>query len=250
MLDSNGDSGPPCGVPSVDGDRRAVRHHDARFQHPAHQGQHPPIAHPLGEPIEKTLVVDPIEELRQVNVHHRPTAGFQMLLRFGDRRVSASVADGSRGCSGGRSARRSAPKSGARPAEPPIHHVGNAQPPQPAAGLRQPDPANLAGPIAFPQQRLSQAGDERGGVALRRPPPSARLFPALPCCVRHSAAPAPNSPRTPLPPAADSQRARRRWLGSRSWAVPYAAKRRARRIRPANPSSSPPCGLSANAKPN
>ena len=48
----------------------------------------------------------------------------------------------------------------------PIHHVGNAKPPLPASGLWQPDPANVAGPIAFRQQVMTQRGDERRSVAL------------------------------------------------------------------------------------
>src|SRR5208283_4376197 len=39
----------------------------------------------------------------------------------------------------------------------PVNYVRNAQPPLPASGLRQPDPANLAGPIAFRQQVTAQA---------------------------------------------------------------------------------------------
>jgi hypothetical protein len=37
----------------------------------------------------------------------------------------------------------------------PIHHVGNAKPPLPASGLRQPDPANIARPIASCQQGMT-----------------------------------------------------------------------------------------------
>ena len=50
----------------------------------------------------------------------------------------------------------------------PVHHVGNAEVPPPAAGLGDEHPANLAGPRAFPQQRLAKASDEPGSVALRR----------------------------------------------------------------------------------
>jgi hypothetical protein len=48
-----------------------------------------------------------------------------------------------------------------------IHHVGDAQPPLPASGLRQPDPANVAGPIASRQQGMAQRGEERRGILLR-----------------------------------------------------------------------------------
>jgi hypothetical protein len=49
----------------------------------------------------------------------------------------------------------------------PIHYVGDAKPPLPASGLRQPDPANVAGPIASRQQTMTQSGDERRGLLLR-----------------------------------------------------------------------------------
>ena len=136
-------------------------------------------------------------------IHHHLMSGREMLLRFGDCRVSAAMADGSRGCSRGRSARRSAPVSGAQPVGPPVHHVGNAEPPLPATGLGQPDPANVAGPIASRSNACRRRGDERGGVSLR-------LLHRLPVYSRRSLVayhiqqrPSPNSPPTPLPPAAD-----------------------------------------------
>jgi len=49
----------------------------------------------------------------------------------------------------------------------PVHHVGNAKPPLPASGLRQPDPANIARPIASRQQGMTQGGEERRGILLR-----------------------------------------------------------------------------------
>ncbi len=76
----------------VDGDRLSVRRHDARLQHPAHQGQHARIVHLLGEAIHQPLVVDAVEKLRQVDVHHRLAAGFQMRLDLGDRRGRAPAA--------------------------------------------------------------------------------------------------------------------------------------------------------------
>jgi hypothetical protein len=38
----------------------------------------------------------------------------------------------------------------------PIHHVRDAKPPLPTAGLRQPDPADIARPIASRQQSIAQ----------------------------------------------------------------------------------------------
>jgi hypothetical protein len=45
-----------------DNDPRAVRHHDRRFQHQAHQLDHPTIRHPLTDPVEEALMMDSIED--------------------------------------------------------------------------------------------------------------------------------------------------------------------------------------------
>ena len=72
---------------------------------------------------------------------------------------------GTRDCWDERSDRRSAPKPGEPPAEPPIHHVRNAPPPLPASGLRQPDPADVAGSIAFRQHVMARTAMIDGALA-------------------------------------------------------------------------------------
>ena len=49
----------------------------------------------------------------------------------------------------------------------PIHHVRNPKPPLPTSRLRQPDPADVTGPIAFRQQSVAQRGEERRSIMLR-----------------------------------------------------------------------------------
>jgi len=58
-------------------DPHPVRHHDARLEPAPHQSQHARIAHLPGEAIHQALMVDAVEELRQVNVHHRLTSGLK-----------------------------------------------------------------------------------------------------------------------------------------------------------------------------
>jgi hypothetical protein len=49
----------------------------------------------------------------------------------------------------------------------PVSDVWNAQPPLPASGLWQPDPADIAGPVAFRQQVTAQPSDDRRGFRFR-----------------------------------------------------------------------------------
>jgi hypothetical protein len=143
-------------------DPHLVRHHDARLEPAPHQGQHARIAHLPGEAIHQALMVDAVEELRQVNVHHRLTSGLQMRLGFGDRRGGAAVA-----------AKTVAARMEGRLEDRlqnldhgllrhPVHHVGNAEVPPPAAGFGDGDPTDRTEPVAFPQQRLAKASDEGG----------------------------------------------------------------------------------------
>ena len=103
-MDSNGDSGPPCGVPSVTAilvpsgitgspqNRRfcgAPAH--ARFQHVAHHGQEPPIGDALGDPVEQALMMNPVEKFRQIKVHHHLISSREVLLCLGDRGVGAAM---------------------------------------------------------------------------------------------------------------------------------------------------------------
>ena len=61
MLDSNGDSGPPGGVPSVTAIFVPLGITTPAVSHPSHQGQQPPIGDPLGNPVEQALMMDPVE---------------------------------------------------------------------------------------------------------------------------------------------------------------------------------------------
>jgi hypothetical protein len=65
----------------------------------------------------------------------------------------------------------------------PIHHIRNAKPPLPTTRLRQPDPANITGLIAFGQQSVAQRGEKRRSIVLRFLDRPVRPLPVPPCCV-------------------------------------------------------------------
>jgi site-specific DNA recombinase len=54
---------------------------DARLQVAPDQPQHPLVRDPLGQPVHQDVVVDAVEELLQIHVHHHPMASLHVPLR-------------------------------------------------------------------------------------------------------------------------------------------------------------------------
>ena len=81
MFDSSGDSGPPCGVPSVRGSTNpsliipASRYRRISFSTRASLTSPRHLRH-------QYVVVDPIEELLQIDVHHPALAFADVRLRL------------------------------------------------------------------------------------------------------------------------------------------------------------------------
>ena len=224
-----------------DDDPRAVRHHDHRLQHPAHQLDHPTIRHPADR-------------------SGRGGADDELDRRTGRDRDPQSSGDRPARCSFASAMAVCAPRFGRKPwllgvegrlehrlqnlehglLHDPVDHVGDAETPLPASGLRNEDPANVAGPVASLQQHTAQMGDELRRSGLGTPRPSVRRCPVRPCCAPRSAAPGRDSPPTPHLPAADWCRPRRRRLVPISCASLCAAGTRAARMRPTAHRSPPP----------
>ena len=91
MLDSNGDSGEPCGTPcslsitTPSGSTTLAL--SIRPISPSSRRSLDSLRELRGQP----LVADEIEELLQIKVHHPLVAVLEMLLGLGDRRVAASA---------------------------------------------------------------------------------------------------------------------------------------------------------------
>ena len=130
---------------------------------------YPWVLHALGDPGQQALMMNSVKKFGQVEINHRLISVLQVSRCFGDGGVSARALGGNRDCWDGRSARRSAPMTWSnRLLNRPVHDIRNAKPPLPAPGLWQPDPADIAGPVAFRQQITAQTGDDRRGFRLRR----------------------------------------------------------------------------------
>jgi len=65
-------------------------HEDAGLQVAADQPQHPLVRYPLGQPVHQDVVIDPVEEFLQIQIHHDPVAGLHVLLRLQHRALRAS----------------------------------------------------------------------------------------------------------------------------------------------------------------
>ena len=151
----------------LDGDPRSVRHHHRRLQHQAYEGDHPLVRHALGDPGQQALMMNPVEKTGQVKIDHRLIAVLQVSRCFGDGGVSPALwAEPVTAGVEGRLEDRLQDLEH-RLLNHPVHDVRNAQPPLPASGLRQPDPADVAGPVAFRQQITAQTGDDRRGFRFR-----------------------------------------------------------------------------------
>ena len=125
------------------------------------------IRHARGDPGQKALMMDAVKKFGQIQINHRPITSFQVACCFRNGGVSAAM--------------RAEPVAAGvkvrledrlqsleyRLLNHPIHHVGNTEPPLPASGLRQPHPANVAGPVASRQHVTVQPGDQRRGLRFR-----------------------------------------------------------------------------------
>jgi len=100
--------------------------------------------------------IDPVEELLQVQVHHPLEALLQMPPGFGYCRVTASPRSETVAAPVERRLVVRAEHLVHRLLYDPIHHVRYAKSSLAAACLRDPDPADQAGPITSVQQRASQ----------------------------------------------------------------------------------------------
>jgi hypothetical protein len=150
-----------------DDDPRAVRHHDRRLQHQAHQSDHPAVRHPLTDTVEQALVMDSIEELGQIEIHDRPVAGFEVLLCLGDgrHRTAPRPEPVTAGVEGRLEHRLQHLEHGLL--HDPVDHVGDAEAPLPASGLRDEHPTDITGPVAPLQQRTTQPREKRRRLRLR-----------------------------------------------------------------------------------
>jgi hypothetical protein len=84
--------------------------HDASVEVSPNQPQYGLVVYPLGQPIHEHVVIDPVEELLQIDIHHHPPAFLHMALclqhgivcasarpeavaRFGERRINQRLQD-------------------------------------------------------------------------------------------------------------------------------------------------------------
>ncbi len=73
MFDNKGESGPPWGVPFGNRAHQPVLH-DSSIEKCPDEFQHTPVSYPLGHPSHQHIVVDPVEELLQINIHNPTVA--------------------------------------------------------------------------------------------------------------------------------------------------------------------------------
>jgi len=86
---SNGESGPPCGVPSTLGLTSPVLHHPS-IQECPDEFQQPLVFDPFGNLTHQFVVIDPIEKFLQIKIHNPAVAFCYILLCLGYRLMSRS----------------------------------------------------------------------------------------------------------------------------------------------------------------
>ena len=113
-------------------------------------------------------MMNPVEKTGQVKINHCLVAVLQVSRCFGDGGVSPALqAEAVTAGMEGRLEDRLQDLEH-RLLNHPVHDVRNAQSPLPASGLWQPDPADIAGPMASRQQIPAQTSDDRRSVRFRR----------------------------------------------------------------------------------
>src|SRR3954449_5946101 len=203
MFDRSGESGPPCGAPSTTATRVPSGITTAAFSIPGRGsvGRSPAgSCDPAGADDEPGRKISPdphpppsenplpdTRSLQQTPCGHLGLAGI-------------------RDCWGGGWVRRSAPGPGAWPAVPPWSPRSECQVRARHPRAWEAKPAGCRPGESVPPANHGAARPADAELALRPPQPSGRQPLVPPCCVRRSAAPARDLPRTPLPPAADRDR--------------------------------------------
>ena len=163
MLDSSGDSGPPCGVPSVRARlHQTVRHH-AGFEIPPDQCQHACVVDLRRQLAHQQVVVDPIEELLQIEVHHPALAARHILLRATQRLMGRTPRSKAVACVRKRRLEDRLQPLMQRLLDEAIHHRRNAERSHPALRLGDVYPAYRLRSIRPGQQ----AALDRGPVLLQ-----------------------------------------------------------------------------------
>src|SRR5512132_136176 len=85
-FDNSGESGPPCGVPSSVGPTSPSASTPA-VKKPRIQPEDAPISHPLGHQPHQNVMVHPVEEFLQVDIHNIAIACGDVGLRHAHRPV-------------------------------------------------------------------------------------------------------------------------------------------------------------------
>src|SRR5208283_1194467 len=151
----------------LDGNPRSVRHHHRSCQHPAYQGDYPLVRPALCDPGQQALMMNVVKKFGQVKINHRLITSLKVSFCFGNGGVGTAVGAEpvTAGVEGWLEDRLQYLED--RLLNHPVHHVWDTETPLPASGLRKPDPANVAGPVASRQQVATQGGDDRRRLRFR-----------------------------------------------------------------------------------
>jgi hypothetical protein len=103
----------------------SLRQHHPGFEHPANEFKDTLVLDPLGQSCQQPLVIDPVEEFRQINVHNGCVAALQMFPRLRYRGLRpASTAEAVAAVVKGRLENRFQHLQN-RLLHPPVYHIGN-----------------------------------------------------------------------------------------------------------------------------
>src|ERR1700686_1074067 len=89
-FESKGESGPPCGVPSLLSSKSPPSSTPAA-RYPGRRRKTPPIRNPLRHCGEQPVMINPVEKFGQVNVNDKPVAVDDVGLRLHHRLVSGAA---------------------------------------------------------------------------------------------------------------------------------------------------------------
>ncbi len=114
------------------------------------------VRRPLSQPVQQTLMVNTVEELRQVEVDERGVAFFDE--RFGLGHSGMSTPFWTEAMAAGMKVRfkQRCQYLSNRLLNPTVYHIGNTQSPLTASGLGDTNPTDVAGTIDFCQQRMAE----------------------------------------------------------------------------------------------
>lgn len=125
------------------GHARAVRHDHLRLEHPMYQLQETPILHPLSQTAQQALMMDTVEELRQVDVDRNRASFVQVLRCLGDGRLCTTTWSEAMAAVMKHRLKDRLQHLEHGLLNPAIDDVGNPESPLPASGLGDPYPANV-----------------------------------------------------------------------------------------------------------